>query len=66
MAENDWLIGLTAGLDDSKSKEQIKKDIEKIKKDLTIALKVGKDYRVILLLMTVKVMIIYQINCKTR
>lgn len=42
MAENDWLIGLTAGLDDSKSKEQIKKDIEKIKKDLTIALKVGK------------------------
>lgn len=34
MAENDWIIGLTAGLDDSKSKEQIKKDIEKLRKTL--------------------------------
>lgn len=42
MATNDWLIGLTAGLDDSKSRQQIAKDLEKIIKDLTIALKVGK------------------------
>ena len=42
MAEKDWLIGLTAGLDDSKSKEQIKKDIEKIVKEISFALKVGK------------------------
>lgn len=42
MATNDWLIGLTAGLDDSKSREQIAKDLEKIVKDLTIALKIGK------------------------
>lgn len=34
MATNDWLIGLTAGLDDSKSREQIKKDIEKLRKTL--------------------------------
>lgn len=34
MATNDWLIGLTAGLDDSKSREQIKKDIENLQKTL--------------------------------
>ena len=34
MATNDWLIGLTAGLDDSKSREQIKKDIENLRKTL--------------------------------
>lgn len=34
MAENDWLIGLTAGLDENKSKEQIKKDIENLRKIL--------------------------------
>lgn len=31
---NDWLIGLTAGLDEKKSRKQIKKDIEKLRKNL--------------------------------
>ena len=42
MAENDWLIELTAGLDENKSREQIAKDLEKIIKNLAVALKVGK------------------------
>ncbi|MBD5117260.1 MAG: hypothetical protein HDT48_07130, partial [Ruminococcaceae bacterium] len=42
MATTDWLMTLTAGLDENKSREQISKDLEKIIKDLTIALKIGK------------------------
>jgi TP901 family phage tail tape measure protein len=42
MAENDWIISLIAGLDSGKSREQIKKDLEKIVKELNLALKVGK------------------------
>ena len=34
MVENDWLIGLTARLDSGKSKEQLKKDIENLRKTL--------------------------------
>lgn len=32
MAENDWIIGLTAGLDKNKSRVQIKKDIAELQK----------------------------------